>query len=150
ATLPDLRLRRWAMQRYPGGRFVHAIRILHTLWHAQGSLPRGRSMRFLCAHLQLHQDDMSNILCALKELGYVVDTEGEDADQWVLSFDQRETTMGPLIDALLLDRKQPGLSDEHLLLESISVSLTQPDVSLATLFEQEEALPESPQMVQNT
>src|SRR5690606_7381241 len=116
ATLPDLRLRRWAMQRYPGGRFVHAIRILHTLWHAQGSLPRGRSMRFLCAHLQLHQDDMSNILCALKELGYVVDTEGEDADQWVLSFDQRETTMGPLIDALLLDRKQPGLSDEHLLL----------------------------------
>ncbi|WP_409079889.1 YihY family inner membrane protein [Pusillimonas sp. SM2304] len=149
ATLPDLRLRRWAMQRYPGGKLVHAIRILHTLWQAQDSLPRGRSMRFLCAHLQLHQDDVANVLSALKDLGYVVDTEGDDADQWVLSFDQREATLGPLIDALLLDRGQPGLDDEHLLLEAISVSLTQPDIRLATLFEQEGALPESPRMVQN-
>src|SRR5690606_19329456 len=75
AILPDLRLRRWAMQRYPGGRFVNAIRILQVLWQAQTGLPRGRSMRFLCAHLQLHQDDMSDVLCTLKDLGYVVDTE---------------------------------------------------------------------------
>ncbi|MGB6103968.1 MAG: YihY family inner membrane protein [Pusillimonas sp.] len=150
ATLPDLRLRRWAMQRYPGGQLVNAVRILHVLWHAQDTLPRGRSIRFLCAHLELHQDDLREVLNALKELGYVVDTEGGESDQWVLSCDQRDATIGPLIDALLLDRTQPGLKGEYLLLDAISMSLTQPEARLAALFEQGEPLPESSRMVQNT
>src|SRR5690606_28347313 len=130
----DLRMRRWAMQRYPGGRFVQAIRVLKLLWHAQNSLPPGRSTRFLSAHLELHQDDLCDVLYSLKKLGYVVDTEGSEADQWVLSCDQRHTTIGPLMDALLLDRTQPALDDDHLLLEAISASLTQQEIRLATLF----------------
>src|SRR3546814_20646728 len=51
SILPDLRMRRWALQHYPGGAFVHAMRVLRVLWHAQDGLPRGRSMRFLCAQI---------------------------------------------------------------------------------------------------
>ncbi|AEC19837.1 ribonuclease [Pusillimonas sp. T7-7] len=150
SILPDLRMRRWALQHYPGGAFVHAMRVLRVLWHAQDGLPRGRSMRFLCAHLQLHQEELCGVLCSLKDLGYVVDTEEGDTDQWVLACDQRAATIGPLIDTLLVDRSQPGLNDQPLLLDAITVSLTQPAARLATLFEQDGVLPESPQMVQNT
>src|SRR3546814_9209188 len=50
SILPDLRMRRWALQHYPGGAFVHAMRVLRVLLHAQDGLPLGRRMRFLCAH----------------------------------------------------------------------------------------------------
>ncbi|HWK70119.1 YihY family inner membrane protein [Pollutimonas sp. M17] len=155
ATLPALRQRRWALQHYRGAPFVDALRVLRVLWDAQSTLPAGRSMRFLCAHLQLHQDELSSVLGALKRLGYAVNTENGDADQWVLACDQREATIGPLIDELLLDREQPGLAMEPLLLDAISVSLTQAPRRLADLFDDPgsrggEILPESAHMVQNT
>lgn len=150
SILPDLRMRRWALQHYTGGPFVHAVRILRVLWRAQDGVPRGRSTRFLCAHLQLQHEELSDVLCKLKDLGYVVDTESDDAELWVLACDQRTATIGPLIDALLLDRAQPGLRDQPLLIDAIAVSLTQPEARLAPLFEHDEALPESPKMGQNT
>lgn len=150
ATLPALKQRRWELQHYPGAVFVDAVRVLRMLWNAQGAQPPGRSMRFLCAHLQLHQDELVTVLKALKQLGYVVDTEDNDVDQWVLACDQREATIGPLIDALLIDRSQPGLLAENLLLDATSLSLTQLDQRLEDLFEGHVALPESTQMVQNS
>ncbi|NYT57910.1 YihY family inner membrane protein [Alcaligenaceae bacterium] len=150
SMLPDLRMRRWALQHYTGGRFVHAVRILRVLWHAQDGMPRGRSTRFLCAHLQLQQEELSEVLCSLKDLGYVVDTENSDIDQWVLACDQRTATIGPLIDALLLDRDQPGLLDQPFLIDAIAIALNQPEARLAPLFEHDKALPESPEMGQNT
>lgn len=149
ATLPALKQRRWELQHYPGAIFVDALRVLRVLWQAQGAQPPGRSMRFLCAHLQLHQDELSSVLRALKRLGYVVDTDSNDTDQWVLACDQREATIGPLIDALLIDRDQPGLVVENLLLDALSLSLTHADQRLEDLFEGHIALPESTYMVQN-
>lgn len=149
ATLPALKQRRWELQHYPGAAFVDALRVLRALWQAQSTQPPGRSMRFLCAHLQLHQDELSSVLKALKKLGYVVDTEDKDTDQWVLACDQREATIGPLIDALLIDRNQPGLVAENLLLDALSLSLTHSDQRLEDLIEGHVALPESTYMVQN-
>src|SRR3546814_14056443 len=88
-------------------------------------------------------------------MGYVVNTESGDADQWVLSCDQREATIGPLIDELLLDRQQPGLTTQPELLQSLSVSLIHAPQRLETLFEAHqpdmpETLPESAQIGQNT
>src|SRR5690606_28487662 len=122
-----------------------AIRVLRVLWDAQTGQPPGRSLRFLCAHLQLHQDELEQVLAALKRLGYVVNTENGDADQWVLSIDQREATLGPLIDDMLLDRQQPSLHEpeNHRLLDAVRSSLGQPDVRLADLFEADAALPKS-------
>ncbi|MGB3288662.1 MAG: YihY family inner membrane protein [Burkholderiaceae bacterium] len=155
ATLPALRQRRWALEHYRGAVFVDALRVLRVLWDAQKTLPPGRSMRFLCAHLQLHQDELSKVLKALKRLGYAVNTENGDSDQWVLACDQRDATIGPLIDELLLDSEQPGLASEPLLLEAISASLTQTPQRLAKLFDAPgrqdgETLPESAHMVQNS
>lgn len=150
ATLPALRQRRWAMQHYTGAKFIDALRVLHVLWDAQGAFPPGRSMRFLSAHLQLHQDELTAVLKTLKQLGYVVNTENGEADQWVLSCDQRDADIGPLIDALLLDRDQPGLPCDYLLLDAVAVSLTQRATRLKTLFEGHAALPESTHMVQNS
>lgn len=150
ATLPALRQRRWLFMHYPGGSFVDAIRVLEVLWEAQSGFPPGHSARFLCARLKLHQDELDHVLKALKRLGYIVNTENGDGDLWVLSCDQREADMGPLIDELLLDRSQPGLLSDPLLLDAVAVSLTQAAVRLETYFERRSALPESRHMVQNS
>lgn len=151
ATLPALRQRRWAHQHYPGSDFIDAVRVLRVLWNAQASsIPSGRTARFLCSHLHLGQEEVSRVLKVLKQLGYIVNTEGRDADEWVLACDQREATIGPLVDAILIDTRQPGLLVERALPGAVSLSLTESPPRLETLFETQEALPERPLMVQNT
>lgn len=150
ATLPDLKQRRWELQHYQGALFVDAVRVLRMLWQAQGAQPPGRTMRFLCAHLELHQDELCKALDALKDLGYIVNTESKDSDRWVLACDARQTTIAPLLNALLIDRTQPGLAEENLLIDATSISLTQAPVKLEDLFEGRSSLPESSHMVQNT
>ncbi|MBB5214380.1 membrane protein [Parapusillimonas granuli] len=150
ATLPALRQRRWALEHHTGGVFVDALRVLQTLWTAQQGRPPGRSMRFLCAHLRLHELEMSQVLNSLKDLGYVVNAEGDGADQWVLSCDQREATLGPLIDALLLDRGQPGLAGRPEILRAVSMAFDNQAVRLETLFETPGLLPEARGIGQNT
>jgi membrane protein len=130
ATLPALRQRRWAHQHYPGSDFVDAIRVLRVLWSAQASSPAGRTARFLCSHLHLDQDEVSRVLNKLKQLGYIVNTEGRDSDEWVLACDQREATIGPLVDAFLIDSRQPGLQIERDLPRAIAASMTQPPPKL--------------------
>ncbi|HUH59021.1 MAG TPA: YihY family inner membrane protein [Candidimonas sp.] len=149
ATLPALRQRRWALQHYPGANFVDAVRVLRVLWSAQNTPPSRRSVRFLCEHLHLHQDELTSVLRALKRLGYVVNTQEQNTDVWVLACDQRDATLGPLVDALLIHRDQPGLSAEPRLLDAVASSLSHADVRLESLFD-EPPLPEIPLMVQNT
>lgn len=150
ATLPALRQRRWALEHHTGGIFIDALRVLEALWTAQQGQPPGRSMRFLCAHLRLHELELSQVLDALKDLGYVVNAEGDGADQWVLSCDQREADLAPLIDALLLDRGQPGLSDHPEILRAVAMVFDNQAVRLETLFETPELLPEPRRIGQNT
>lgn len=135
ATLPALRQKRWAVQHYPGDQFCDAVRIIDTLWHAKDTQPVGRSLRFLCAHLQRHQDELAPVLEKLKSLGYVVNTENGEADLWVLSCDQRQATVGPLVDALLLDTCQPNVRDDPRLAQAVAHTLLQQPVRLETLVE---------------
>lgn len=149
ATLPALRQRRWALQHYPGANFVDAFRVLRVLWSAQNAPPARRSLSFLCENLHLHQDELTSVLRALKRLGYVVNTQDQGTDLWVLACDQRDATLGPLIDALLIDRDQPGLSAEPRLMIAVASSLYHDDIRLEAMFDGL-PLPESPLMVQNT
>lgn len=123
ATLPSLRLRRWAENRQPGATLVDAIQVIRLLHQAQGSPSPGRSTRFLSAHLHLHADELLNALNTLKDLGYVVAAQGKKEDQWVLACDVAHTSLTRLVDALLIDRNQPGLQQSPLLLDAISASL---------------------------
>jgi membrane protein len=136
ATLPSLRQKRWAVQHYPGDKFADAMKVLQALWQAQGGQPPGRSVRFLCAHLQLHPDELMPVLHSLKQLGFVVNTESGDADQWVLACDPRTATLDPLVDALLLDRQQPGVCSNPAIEQALGQSFQGQHVLLATLFEE--------------
>lgn len=150
ATLPSLRLRRWAEQRRPGATFIDAIRIIRLLRSTQASGEPGRSTRFLGAHLRLHYNELSNVLATLKQLGFVVPTQKKGQDYWVLACDLREAQLGTLIDALLIERGQNGLADDPRLAAAVSVALAaQQKISIEDVLNGEIAIPESPGIVQN-
>ncbi len=142
ATLPSLRLRRWAENRQPGATLVDAIQVIRVLHQAQGSPSPGRSLRFLSAHLHLHADELLCALNTLKDLGYVVATQEKKGDQWVLACDVAHTDLARLVDALLIDRKQPGLQQNPLLLDAISNSLSgSSPISLNQVLGNEQSAP---------
>lgn len=149
STLPAIRERRWALHEYPGASFVDAIQILEALWKAQGKTDPGLSVACLCDKLHLHQDELIDVLGSLKRLGYVVDTSRQGADAWVLACDQRAARLSPLIDALLIDRTQPGMLQKPELPRALALALTQPDVLLTALFDGDTALPEKADIGQN-
>src|SRR5690606_29257887 len=112
ALLPALRQRRWEQQHYTGAALVDGIRVLHVLWDTwQGRTP-GRPITELSAQLKLHQDELDNVLHTLKKLGYVVNTERDDTETWVLACDPSRADLKPLVNAWLIDTSQPGLRDE--------------------------------------
>ena len=134
ALLPALRQRRWEQQHYTGAPFVQAVRVLHLLWRAWQQGNPGRPVTELCSTLGLHQDEIDNVLHQLKKLGYVVDTESDDTYLWVLACDPARTDLQPLIDAWLIDTRQPGLLHEPELLEAIAQSLNGQTIRLDALF----------------
>ncbi|NYT64969.1 YihY family inner membrane protein [Alcaligenaceae bacterium] len=157
ATLPDIRQRRWALHHYAGASFVDAVLVLEALWRTQALAMPGLSLANLEGQLQMHQDDLRDVLKTLKQLGYVVDTQDEKSDMWVLACDQREATLDALVDAMIIDRKQPGLQEQPLLLRALASSLKYPGMPLKSLFEtpgtlvdKPPALPESAQIGQNS
>lgn len=158
ATLPSLRLRRWAENRQPGATFVDAINVIRLLRGAQGTPEPGRSARFLSAHLRLHPDELICVLRTLKELGYVVSTQEKGVDYWVLACNVQEAKLGRIVDALLIDRSQIGLLQDPLLLDAISASLSEsPAITLEQVLGNEpsdtskspETLSETSVMMQN-
>jgi len=134
ALLPALRQRRWAQQLYTGASFVDGVRVLHALWHSREAPTPGRAIEALCAELSLHQDELDNVLHALKCLGYVVNTQEDDTEVWVLACDPSRATLQPLIDTWLLDTQQPGLASEPMLVGAVARSLKGEPVRLDTLF----------------
>lgn len=138
ATLPALRMRRWAEQRQPGAAIVDAISIIRLLRSAQGTPSPGRSSRFLSAHLRLHPDELNHILTSLHGLGYAVPTQDKDkgSDQWVLACDLSQAKLGRLVDLLLIDRHQASLCKTPDLLSGIAAVLTHnPDMSIRELLD---------------
>src|SRR5690606_1649811 len=123
AILPSIRQRRWALEHYTGDQFIDSLRVLRVLWETQANNPcPGCSIVQLCERLQLHQDETASVLKQLKDLGYVVDTLENDDQVWVLACDQRSADLGPLLDAMLVDRKQPGMHGNRELLDAIAIT----------------------------
>ncbi len=159
ATLPSLRLRRWEENRQKGAPFVDAINIVSLLRSAQSTPSPGRSSRFLSDHLRLHTDELLLVLKTLREIGYVVPTQDQGIDQWVLACDISEARLGRLVDAFLIDRSQMGVVDRPQLLDAIAASLSYaPDLTLETVLaelardasSEPDGLPQTDVMRQNT
>lgn len=134
ALLPALRQRRWAQQHYTGSPFVDGVRVLHVLWQAWQTPNSGRQISDLCNTLGLHQDELDNVLHVLKREGFVVNTQDDDAEIWVLACDPARVGLRPLIDAWLIDTRQPGLRDEPRLLDAVARALKGEAVTLNGLF----------------
>lgn len=143
ALIPAVRQRRWAQKHYTGAAFVDGVRVLHSLWSTWSSPTPGSRTSDLCETLNLHQDELDNVLHILKRLGYVVNTEKNDTETWVLACDPSRAELQPLIDAWLLDTSQPGLQDEPRLLGAIAQSLSGSSISLNTLFQDTDYYPKS-------
>lgn len=136
ALLPALRQRRWAQQYYTGAAFVDGVRVLRMLWHAWRTHTPGQTVDKLCAQLDLHQDELDNVLSVLKRLGYAVNTQHEDSEIWVLACDPARAGLQPLIDVWLIDSKQPGLRSEPGLLDAVARSLRGGTVHLDALYQE--------------
>ncbi len=144
SLLPALRHRRWALLRRPGAPMVDAIHILHILWRARGGSPPGRSVGFLEQRVGVHPDALRQTLRVLRELGYVV--PAQDTDLWVLACDPAQAGLGPILDRLLIDREQPGLTPR--ISHALAETLAQRPPTLDGLFR--DLLPETGTMMQNT
>jgi len=150
ATLPLLRGRRWDENHQPGGAFIDAINVIRALDEARGRRPPGRSARYLAAHLRAQDDELQCALDTLRNLGYIVNSQEKKTELWVLACDPRHAQLAPIIDALLIDTAQPGVSGDHLLIDAVSASLTHGrPVPLSAILESDAVLPETPDMVQN-
>lgn len=135
ATLPAIRQRRWDIKHYPGLLFVEAINIVGQLWQTQGNTPPGQTAHALARQTDVHPNDISHVLGTLKDLGYIANSENEDTDIWILACDPRTATLKPLIDALLIDSRQPALGQHPVLLNAVSAVLAGDAVRLEALFE---------------
>ncbi|RII83697.1 YihY family inner membrane protein [Neopusillimonas maritima] len=150
ATLPSLRLRRWAEKRKTGAAFIDAVRILRLLRSTQNTPNPGRSTRFLGAHMRLHANELLSVLRALKQLGIVVPTQEKGMDHWVLACDIREAKLSTLIDQFLLDRHQPELQEDPFLLKALAHALSDcPNITLEDLFNETIPLSETPELLEN-
>lgn len=151
ATLPLLRLRRWAENRQPGSAFISAINVIRQLDAARDRVPPGRSAHYLSTQLRLQQEELYNVLNTLKDLGYIVCYQAKKDDIWVLTCNPDQTRLEPVIDALLIDRNQSSVRQDPLLIEAVSASLTQArPVMLTEIIGSRVTLSETTDMVQNT
>jgi len=109
ASAPMIRLGRWEINRSPGAPFIDALAVLRSLLAAQGMRPAGRSASSLAKRLHLHHDELNEVLEKLETLGLIARTAEQ---RWILACDPRKTTLEPVFDHFLLDRRQPRLRDD--------------------------------------
>ncbi|HEX7388348.1 MAG TPA: YihY family inner membrane protein [Castellaniella sp.] len=137
SLMPALRLRRWTRLRHPGEQATDALRILNLLWCSRSDHPPGRSASYMGRHLRTHPDSLRELLDQLGTLGYIAPVA--DSDRWILACDPLETTAGPLVDSLLIERSQPALTPT--LLQALANALLLKPDTLQDLFQQEASAP---------
>ncbi|ARP94654.1 YihY family inner membrane protein [Bordetella genomosp. 13] len=130
ASLPLIRLGRWEINRQAGAAFIDAVNVLRSLRRAQGGAPVGLSTAELVKQLQLNHDELNDVLDGLEDMGLVART----ADQrWILACDPRTTTLAPVFDEFLLDRRQRRVRDDPALSAAVASVLCSTPPSLEEL-----------------
>lgn len=143
ATLPALRQRRWNVKHYPGALFVDAVAVLAQLWQTQSNNPPGQTAHALALKVDAHPTELTHVLGTLKDLGYIANSETQDSDIWILACDPRQAKLKPLVEALLIDSRQPALRQNPALLNAVATVLEGDSVLLEVLFERPYTLAEA-------
>src|SRR5690625_2697938 len=92
---------------------------------------------------------MNNILNTIKTIGFVVNTELEDQEKWVLACNPEKETIGPVVDLFLLDRKSANDTLTQPLIDKLSEALENQDIfKLSVLFDNAAKLDTQPSVKQ--
>ncbi|MGC8507923.1 MAG: YihY family inner membrane protein [Thiomonas sp.] len=107
AYLPSLRGRAIRHDGYAGAEFLGAVQVLKQLHHAQQAPDCGLSAAALSRRLQLDPLQLQDLLTVLERLGWVgkIAPGARGPSRWALLCNPKTATVGPLIDALLLDKR---------------------------------------------
>lgn len=143
ATLPGLRQQRWNLTHYQGSMFVDAINVLSQLWNTQENTPPGLTAPALSQQADVLPNELTHVLNTLKDLGYIANSEHDDTEVWILTCDPRTAELKPLVEALLLDSRQPALTRHPVLPVAVSTVLSGNSVRLESLFERPSAVVET-------
>jgi membrane protein len=122
ASLPMIRIGRWDRTPRAGAAFIDAVRVLKALTSERGSIPPGLSTAVLGTRLRLNHDELVMVLDTLQGIGYVARLGEGNKERWALVCDPSQAALGPLIDALLLDRGQPTIREEPELLAAAGLA----------------------------
>ena len=148
AILPDWRGCNWVKTNVPGIAFTDAVNLLHQLWLNRQN-PEGLSVRELSHTLERDPDELYNVLCQLKSMGLIADTQLNNDEQWVLSCDLRLVSLNQLITAFLLDRAHTHEGPLEYVLNHLSHFFDQRMSNLETLFESPDGILTAPSHSQN-
>jgi membrane protein len=125
ANLPLLRLGRLDPDVRPGAALMDALSILKVLSEARGNIPPGCSHTEFIKRLRLPLNTLEQRLECLTTMGLVAVAPGEKNARWLLACDPERTTLGPLVDQLVLDRSSIKLSEQPFLALALSQLIAQ-------------------------
>ncbi|VCU72149.1 ribonuclease BN/unknown domain fusion protein [Pigmentiphaga humi] len=136
ASLPLIRMGRWAEVRRPGATFVDALSILRMLAAAREHNPPGLSTSTLRSRLNLHHDELMVMLEALAGVGYIarIGDTGSMRERWAMVCDPEVAPLGPVVERLLLDREQ--MRDDPDLQQAVDAAWTDGSITIAQVLQQ--------------
>ncbi|MDQ2140086.1 YihY family inner membrane protein [Alcaligenaceae bacterium B3P038] len=142
ASLPLIRLGRWDVDRHPGAALIDGLGALRLLYEAQGSASPDRGIDQLARDLRLHYDELNRVMETLESYNLVARTQD---NRWILACDPHKTSLAPLFDALLLDRRQKRILEDPSAVRLARAALSgQTDVTLAQLIATDDATDKAP------
>jgi membrane protein len=105
ATLPMLRLTRFADETRAGNRFITAVALLHALYRAlrEGRNAGRLSTQALALHLRTYPDQVERLLVELETLDYVSQLDGRHTGNWLLTADPNKANLVPIFKRLAVD-----------------------------------------------
>jgi len=105
ATLPMLRLTRFADEARPGNRFITAVALLLALYQALLSGKSGGrlSTKMLALHVRTYPEQVERLLHDLEALEYVAQLDGRYSGEWLFTANPAQANLVPLFKRLAID-----------------------------------------------
>lgn len=133
AILPSLRRRNWISTEHAGAQYINALAMLDLLWQKR-ALHTGLSLENISNTLKRDPSNLANLLQTLKQAGYVANTTHNKEETWIFACDPDITPVTPLVDLLLIDRKQADTPVPKDMVALISATIAHPAITLRLLL----------------
>ena len=114
ATLPQLRMTRFADERRAGNRFVTSVALLRNLLDARAQDRRQGKMTLdeLAISVHTYPEEIERLLAELERLNYISRIDGTPP-AWLLTCDPARTTLQPAFEKFAVDPANSLLADDY-------------------------------------